>query len=236
MMMKTVYLRAATRAALLAGLPFVRLERVWGMDEAGNPVDTGVDEAVTNGRDPGRMWDLTFQPPGSIVTATRDATPDDDLETLDILHVRNPAYAPLNEDGTDNPDPGAPSLTKVVTARSTDWHANLQIYPGATVEAEIAPAIILADPPATPQHGFAPGGAAPARRWLDKATLIRDMTPAEVAQMEAALDAYPDRKLAELYRAVSVFDILSTEFPNLAAAFVQVLGQTRADALLQPER
>ncbi|MEM8878554.1 MAG: hypothetical protein AAGD23_11890 [Pseudomonadota bacterium] len=135
--MKTVYLRADTKAALLAGLPFV-------------PTD---DHGTLITQDHRAGWDLDVIEPGTIVTETRDILPDDDIESLDTRSERNPDYRPLQEDGTENPDPGPQFIERVVVARSKAWHANLLIRNGSTVESEIDPAITI-DPPAQSQRSF----------------------------------------------------------------------------------
>jgi hypothetical protein len=80
----------------------------------------------------------------------------------------------------------------------------------------------------------APPQAVP-KTQLGKATLIRRMTSEEVVDMRAALDAHPDAKMAELYRATTTFDTTAPEYPVLKGAFETVLGQARAAEVLEPE-
>jgi hypothetical protein len=70
---------------------------------------------------------------------------------------------------------------------------------------------------------------------IHKATIVRRMTSEEVAAMLAALDAHPDPKMAELYRATPTFNHNAPEWPVMEAAFVAVLGEERAAEVLEPE-
>lgn len=79
-----------------------------------------------------------------------------------------------------------------------------------------------------------PQPPAPATQ-LEKAELIRRMTSEEVGNMLAALDAHSDPKMAELYRATTVFDQAAEEYPVLEAAFIAVLGAERAAIVLEAQ-
>lgn len=76
---------------------------------------------------------------------------------------------------------------------------------------------------------------APVLTRVHKSTIIRRMTSQEVGDMLAALDAHPDPKMAELYRATPIFDHSADEWAVMEAAFVAVLGETRAAEVLEPE-
>lgn len=75
----------------------------------------------------------------------------------------------------------------------------------------------------------------PASTRLHKTTIVRRMTNQEVTDMLAALDAHPDAKMAELYRATPTFDVTADEWPVMEAAFEAVLGEARAAEVLEPE-
>ena len=80
-----------------------------------------------------------------------------------------------------------------------------------------------------------PSAPPPAPRYLEKATLVRRMTDAEVEQMQNALNAHPSAKMRELYWATVTFDHQATEFTVLKQAFIDTLGAARAAAVLEPE-
>lgn len=95
-------------------------------------------------------------------------------------------------------------------------------------EAELA-AIGLEKVPAPPAPEPTP------LRHVHKSTIVRRMTSQEVGDMLAALDAHPDPKMSELYRATPIFDHSADEWPVMEGAFVAVLGETRAAEVLEPE-
>ena len=120
-----------------------------------------------------------------------------------------------------------PSRPDDIPHNSVEWHPVGEPVYGAP------PGWAVGDGEAVQTVSPPPDPPAPTR--LEKATLVRRMTSAEVGDMLAALDAYPDPKLAELYRATVVFDSTSPEYPALEAAFVAVLGEDRAAEVLGPE-
>jgi hypothetical protein len=141
--------------------------------------------------------------------------------------VRNPAYDPEAE------NPGPRFIHKVVTERSQDWHANLLVHSGASLD--IDPSII-APAPGSPQRGFVSGEAPkPKLTKLGKATLVRRMTAEEITGMVAFLEAFPDPKLQQLYEATVTFDTAAPEFPALKQAFLAQLPPERVAELLEPE-
>ncbi|MBV6659227.1 MAG: hypothetical protein KI785_15800 [Devosiaceae bacterium] len=209
--MQTIYLRAGTLEALLEGLPFVKT------DEEGDVIS----------HDHAAGWDLDLIPPGSIVTATREPLPDEDLSDADTMAVRNPDHDPESD------EPGPRFLQRVVTERSQDWHANLLVHGEVTLH--IDPALIVAAP-SSPQRGFAAGAPVkPKLTKLSKATLIRRMSPKEVTGMVAYLDAFPDPKLKQLYDATVTFDTGAPEYPELEQAFLALLPAERVAELLAPD-